>query len=168
MGHSGQRKWDFYLRFLLYVMVVLDMPQIEALWVQPFEPPFFFSTPPERYWHRKIGREILNVFAMLFSIDDTLSARASIQVPLFVIVMQKSYSHAGIYSRLLLWIDPKTKKWLKNDRNFHLKIERQIGREKPIDFSLFFGFVERPLRELKFTPLFFNFFKVTMSNSLVL
>ena len=108
-GHSGRRKWDFYLRFLLYVMVFLDMPQIEPLWVQPFEPPFFFSTPPERYWHRKIGREILNVFAMLFSIDDTLSARASIQVPLFVIVLQKWCSHQGIYSRLLLWIDPKTK-----------------------------------------------------------
>ena len=42
IGHSGQRKGDFYLRFLLYVMVVLDMPQIEPLWVQPFEPPFFF------------------------------------------------------------------------------------------------------------------------------
>ena len=108
-GHSGRRKWDFYLRFLLYVMVFLDMPQIEPLWVQPFEPPFFFSTPPERYWHRKIGREILNVFAMLFSIDDTLSARASIQVPLFVIVMKKCCSHQGIYSQLLLWIDPKTK-----------------------------------------------------------
>ena len=108
-GHSGRRKWDFYLRFLLYVMVFLDMPQIEPLWVQPFEPPFFFSTPPERYWHRKIGREILNVVCMLFLIDDTLSARASLQVPLFVIVVQECYSHQGICSRLLLWIDPKTK-----------------------------------------------------------
>ena len=51
----------------------------------------------------------------------------------------------------------KTEKWLKNDRNFHLKIERQIGREKPIDIWLFFGFVERPLRELKFTPPFLTF-----------
>ena len=41
-GHSGQRKCDFYLRFLLDVMVVFDMPQIEALWLQPLEPPFFF------------------------------------------------------------------------------------------------------------------------------
>ena len=62
----------------------------------------------------------------------------------------------------------QNEKWLNNDRNFHFKIEPKIGREKPIDFLLFFGFVERPLRELKFTPLFFNFFKVTMSNSLVL
>ena len=48
-GHSGQESCDFHLRFLLYVMVVFDMPQIEPLWVQPFEPPFFFSTPTERY-----------------------------------------------------------------------------------------------------------------------
>ena len=49
----------------------------------------------------------------------------------------------------------KNEKWLKKYRNFHLKIEPKIGREKPIDFLLFFGFVERPLRELKFTPPFF-------------
>ena len=55
---------------------------------------------------------VSNVFYMVFAMDDTLSILRPFQVPLFEIVMQKSFSHAGICSRLRCSIDAK----MKNDQ----------------------------------------------------
>ena len=157
-GHSGRRNWDFYLRFLLYVMVFLDMPQIEALWVQPFEPPFFlFDTSRERLTsqNRKGNSQC---FLYAFS-DWRHPKRESVNSGT---TFRDRHAKVLLPPRNLLSTTfvnrSKKEKWLKKYRNFHLKIEPKIGREKPIDFSLFFGFVERPLRELKFTPPVFQLF----------
>ena len=53
----------------------------------------------------------------------------------------------------------KNDKWLKNDRNFHLKIEPKIGREKPIDFLMFFWFCQTSPARVKPPPVFQLFHK---------
>ena len=157
-GHSGQRKWDFYLRFLLYVMVVFDMPQIEALWVQPFEPPFFFFDTSWEILTSQNRKGNSQCFLYAFS-DWRHPKRESVNSGT---TFRDRHAKVLLPPRNLLSTTfvnrSKNEKWLKNDRNFHLKIEPKIGMEKPIDFLLFCWFCRTSPARVKIHPPVFQLF----------
>ena len=147
----------FLHTILRNVLRVFDMPQIEPLWLQPFEPTFCCDSS----WEILISQNRKGTAQWFcYSLFDWRHPKRE--------SFNSGTTFRDRHEKMLLpprnllsttFVNrPKNEKWSKNDRNFHLKIERQIGREKPMDFWLFFGFVERPLRELKFTPPFLQLF----------